>query len=181
MTIVIIMGVSGCGKSTIGQQLAVELGWHFADADDFHSTANKAKMQRGEALDDCDRAPWLATLRTAIETWHQTHQPTVLACSALKASYRNQLKPANIPIQWVYLHGTFEQIQARLAQRQKQDPQHFMNPQLLKSQFEILEEPREGLRLEISQTPAELVADIKASLEAQEAWQQKYCLNDNGT
>ena len=163
--IVIIMGVSGSGKSTIGQQLAHELGWSFRDGDDFHSPQNIAKMQQGQALTDADRAPWLAAMKTAIQTWHQTQQPTILACSALKASYRQQLTPKNVPVQWVYLHGTFKQIQQRLMQRQQQQPEHFMGAQLLHSQFEALEEPEEALWVGVRRSPTDIIHTIKTKLE----------------
>jgi len=151
------MGVSGCGKSTIGRRLAAKLGWTFEDADNFHGRENKAKMARGEALDDGDRATWLQTLSSAIQTWHQAQRPTILACSALKASYRQQLDPTHTAVDWVYLHGSFEQIQARLMRRQQDEPEHFMSPELLQSQFEALEEPQNARWIEISQSAEAIV------------------------
>ena len=164
MTIVIIMGVSGCGKSTIGRQLAAELGWAFVDADDFHSPESKAKMQQGKALSDDDRAPWLSQLNQAIRIWHQ-HQPTILACSALKASHRQQLSPPEVAPQWIYLHGTYEQIKARLVQRQQSEPEHFMGAGLLQSQFEALEEPEEALWISVTRSPDAIVTAIKQAFD----------------
>jgi len=159
------MGVSGCGKSTIGRRLAAKLGWIFEDADDFHGRQNKAKMARGEALNDRDRATWLQTLSSAIQTWHQAQRPTILACSALKASYRQQLDPTHTVVNWVYLHGSFEQIQARLMQRQQNEPEHFMSPELLQSQFEALEEPENAHWIEISQSAEAIVEQLWQALK----------------
>lgn len=130
------MGVSGSGKTTIGQMLAESLHWEFHDADSFHSPDNIEKMRRGIPLDDNDRIPWLQSLQTAIINWLQDNRNVVLACSALKASYR-QFLVLDSDIKLVYLQGTFELIQTRLQKREN----HFMNRELLTSQFASLEEP----------------------------------------
>ncbi|MCM1982428.1 gluconokinase [Lyngbya confervoides] len=164
MTIVMIMGVSGSGKTTVGQALARQLHWPFVDADQFHSPQNIAKMRRGQPLTDADRQPWLADLRAAVISWHRHRASVVLACSALKASYRQQISPEGVPIQWVYLQGSYSQIQRRLEQRQVLCPTHFMGPQLLQSQLDSLEEPEEALFLSITLPVEEMVQRILRSL-----------------
>lgn len=163
MQLIIVIGVSGSGKTTVGRDLAARLGWRFRDADDYHPLAHRVKMQQGVALTDADRWPWLGTLRDAIASWHRTRQPTVLACSALKAAYRQLLcsaLPTGTPITWVYLKGDFETISQRLQQRQQSEPEHFMNPDLLKSQFEALEEPQQAIEVCIEQSRAAIVEAI---------------------
>jgi gluconokinase len=157
--VIVIMGVLGCGKTTVGERLAQSLGLQFADADDFHPAANVAKMSQGIALTDADRLPWLHCLSTEIQTWIATPTPTVLACSALKASYRELLQVSD-QVQLVYLHGSFELIAQRLSQRQG----HFMSPELLKSQFEALEVPIGVLQVEIDQPLAAMVQAIRTGL-----------------
>jgi gluconokinase len=136
-TVIIVMGVSGAGKTTIGNLLAAELGWQFRDADDYHSQANKAKMHQGVALTDEDRRPWLEDLSQNIAAWVASGDKTVLACSALKESYRTILRGDKKEIAVVYLRADFEAIAARLATR----TDHFMNQDLLQSQFATMEEP----------------------------------------
>ncbi|HWF37694.1 MAG TPA: gluconokinase [Candidatus Acidoferrales bacterium] len=138
--VVIVMGVSGAGKTTVGRALAERLGWTFEDADDWHSAANIAKMRSGHELSDEDREPWLRSLSRAIQDWVAGARNAVLACSALKASYRATLRSgaaSGASIRFGYLKGTFEQIQRRLESRGG----HFMPESLLRSQFETLEEP----------------------------------------
>jgi len=135
--VILVMGVSGSGKTTVGKLLAEQLGWQFRDADDFHCAANKEKMHAGEPLNDEDRQPWLETLAQNIAGWIRAGEHTVLACSALKKSYRATLTMDNKEILVVYLRADYEVIAARLAQREN----HFMNKDLLKSQFSSLEEP----------------------------------------
>jgi gluconokinase len=159
--IVLIMGVAGSGKTTIGKRLAQSLSWQFADADDFHSAANIAKMRQGVPLTDVDRQPWLLTLQAAIARWLQDATPTVLACSALKASYRNLLTQGDDRVQVVYLAGSAELIQQRLQQRQG----HYMNPNLLHSQLDTLEVPTTGLQVSIDQSPAAIVKAIENFLK----------------
>ncbi|MBD2253310.1 gluconokinase [Nostoc parmelioides] len=153
--IIIIMGVSGSGKTTIGKMLAESLHWEFYDADSFHSLENIEKMRRGIPLDDADRIPWLQSLQTAITNWLQNNRNVVLACSALKASYR-QFLLLDTDIKLVYLQGTFELIQTRLKKREH----HFMNVELLTSQFASLEEPDDVIRVDISQSPQVIVQAI---------------------
>lgn len=148
---IVIMGVAGSGKSTIGARLANRLGWKFFDADDFHSEANKDKMSRGIPLTDDDRAEWLTSLRELIAS----HHSSVLACSALKDAYRERLK-VNRQVKFVYLRGTYDQIEARMSERVN----HFMKPEMLKSQFEILQEPADALAVDIANTPDEMVKII---------------------
>ena len=162
--IVIVFGVSGAGKTTIGQHLARNLGWNFYEADDFHSPANIEKMHAGYPLTDQDRQPWIQSLRQLIERSLETKQNAILACSALRKLYRQQLR-LNDEVLFVYLHGSSELIAKQIQQR----PGHFMNPKLLESQFATLEEP--GLEdgtivIELGRPPQELVKEIKTKLSA---------------
>ena len=157
----IVMGVSGCGKSSVGKALAERLGWDFYDADDFHPPENVAKMVNGIPLDDSDRAPWLATLHDLISSSLKADQPGVLACSALRERYRQQLLKDNDDVQFVYLKGSYDLIWSRMSKRQD----HYMKPQMLKSQFEALEEPTNALTLDISKSVDEIVGDILKSMK----------------
>ena len=157
--VVIVMGVSGSGKTTVGRQLASDLGWMFADADDFHSAANRAKMAASQPLDDNDRAPWLATLRARIDTWIDQGINAVLACSALKESYRDLLIGDQRDVRLVYLYGDKNLILGRLNQRSN----HYMPPTLLESQLTTLEPPRNALALDVAATPDELVRNIRGA------------------
>jgi gluconokinase len=152
--IVLLMGVQGSGKTAVGQALAKRLGWRFADADDFHSPENKAKMAAGIALTDADRTPWLASLRTEIDRSIEANQHLVLACSALKESYRRQLGAERLLL--VYLHGSQELIASRLRERKG----HYAKLNLLESQFAQLEEPVNALTIEISASVDEIVEQI---------------------
>ena len=154
--IVIIMGVSGAGKTTVGRLLAKEFGWKFYDADDFHSAANKDKMSRGIALTDEDRADWLASLRALLNQNIETSHSVVLACSALKQEYRDVLR-VNEEVHFVYLQGSYQQIEGRMKERKD----HYMKPDMLASQFSILEEPKDALIADISKTPKEIVTLIR--------------------
>lgn len=156
---IIIMGVSGSGKTTVGSLLARELGWQFFDADDFHPPANREKMRQGIALTDEDRAEWLKSLCELLRKNMKEKSPCVLACSALKQQYR-ELLAVNESVQFVYLYGTYEQIETRLKRRKD----HYMPVQLLQSQFEALEEPREAVVVDISHTPEEIVHIIRKGI-----------------
>ncbi len=131
------MGVTGAGKTTIGVLLAQRLGWEFVDADSFHSPANVEKIRLGIPLDDADRAPWLKSLHEAMERWSEERKNVVLACSALKRSYRDELYIAG-QTRFVYLKGSYDLIYQRLRQRHG----HFASESILASQFAALEEPR---------------------------------------
>ena len=157
--IIIIMGVAGCGKSTIGAMLALELGWDFYDADDFHSESNRIKMAQNIPLTDEDRASWLDSLRSLIGQNIQNERSIVLACSALKKSYRDTLM-INDQVEFIYLRGTYEQIEARLLQRSG----HFMSAKMLASQFDILEEPQDAVTIDITHTPQEIISVIRKGL-----------------
>jgi gluconokinase len=154
------MGVAGAGKTTIGQLLATRLGWQFHDADDFHPSTNVAKMRAGIPLTDADRAPWLARLNALAESELAAQRNLIIGCSALKASYREQLAAGIRSMRFVYLRGTKALIAQRLADRQG----HFMPPGLLDSQFATLEEPADAIVVSIDQTPDEIVAEIFAAL-----------------
>ena len=147
----IIMGVSGSGKTTVGQLLAKQLAIPFYDADDFHPKANIDKMASGIPLDDEDRTPWLLKLKEEIRSWGQGG---VLACSALKESYRAILSEGN-SIQWIYLDGDYKTIFKRMEARN-----HYMKPELLQSQFETLELPSYGIQASVDQTPEAIVSKI---------------------
>lgn len=163
--VVILMGVTGSGKTTVGRMLAARLGWRFADADNFHSPENVRKMSQGIALDDADRAPWLAALGEAILRWTRGGQNVVLACSALKRSYREQLCLSD-EMKIVYLRGSFGCIRERLQSRRE----HFATESILASQFAALEEPREGeaLVVSIDQEPEEIANEILTRLPIRE-------------
>src|SRR5262245_16123634 len=137
--IIILMGVSGVGKTTIGQLLARELNWQFYDGDDFHPQANIDKMKSGIPLSDNDRVVWLTALRTLLDGLLQEQRSAVLACSALKRSYRERLQSDKKNVHFVYLKGDYTLIRQRLQQRHG----HFMSTDLLASQFATLEEPQE--------------------------------------
>lgn len=163
------MGVSGAGKTTIGRLLAADLGCAFVDADDLHPEVNRRKMASGHALDDDDRRPWLRRVRQAIEDHLRRGESVVVACSALKRSYRTTLTRGLEGVGLVYLRGTPELIAARLGLRDG----HFMPPELLASQFETLEEPAADtqsagatLIVDVGAPPEVIVAAIRARLEA---------------
>ncbi len=158
MTIV-VMGVAGSGKTTVGRRLADALGWPFYDGDDFHPLANVEKMARGDALTDADRAPWLDALASLIAGADGTS--AVLACSALKGAYRKRLATGTDAVFFVYLRASVEVIRERLAARRG----HFFDPDLLESQFAALEEPAEALTLDATRPPEALVAAIRAAFE----------------
>jgi gluconokinase len=154
--VIIVMGVSGSGKTTIARALADALHWSFSDADDFHNPENVQKMRSGIALTDEDREPWLHAIRAAIEEWKCHEFGHVLACSALKDSYREILGRNDPDVKFVYLQGDFDLISRRLKGRKS----HFFNAALLRSQFDTLEIPKDALVVDISRTPQEIVQTI---------------------
>jgi gluconokinase len=158
--VVIVMGVTGAGKTTIGRVLASSLGWEFHDGDDLHTAASKRKMHLGIALDDCDRTPWLRALRKLIQAMLSEGRNGVVACSALKQSYRDELVVDPDLVKVVYLKG-MEQL---IAERHRNRTDHFMNPALLPSQFDTLEEPSDAIVIDVSRAPEAIVAIIKARL-----------------
>jgi gluconokinase len=160
--IIVVMGVSGSGKSTVGKILAQQLGWTFIEGDDFHPPANVDKMRGGVPLNDDDRRPWLDAIHRRLEDAIKQNENVVLACSALKHSYQHYLSQfSSSSVRYVYLSGSEELIRSRLAQRTG----HFMNPGLLHSQFEALEPPEDALQLDISATPEAIVGAIRQQLQ----------------
>jgi gluconokinase len=157
--IAIVMGVTGSGKTSVGRLLAQQLGWEFADADDFHPSANVEKISHGIPLTDEDRAPWLDRLRIQITNWIVNGQNAVLACSALKRTYRQELS-VGPEVRFVYLKGSAELIAQRLRLRRG----HFADEKILASQFTDLEEPEAAVTVDISQTPEKIVAEIRERL-----------------
>jgi gluconokinase len=170
--VILLMGVSGSGKTTIGRLLADSLHWEFSDGDSFHSPENIDKMGRGIPLSDADRMPWLQDLQTAIKQWLQADKNVILACSALKDSYRQFLTSdsnSDIQNEWsqdhrikiVYLKGSYELIQKRLQERQN----HYMSRKLLNSQFDSLEEPRNVICVDIANSQSVIIEQIKTALD----------------
>ena len=159
MAAIVVMGVSGCGKTTIASRVAARLGWPFAEADNFHSQANVTKMRSGIPLDDADRWPWLDSLADWIDARRAEGKPCVVACSALKRTYRERLARGHDDVRFVYLRGDYETIAGRLSGRSG----HYMPPSLLRTQYDVLEEPgvdEQALVLGIDVSPESLVDDI---------------------
>jgi gluconokinase len=164
LRVMIVMGVSGAGKTEIGRALAALLGWRFVDADDYHSAANKEKMHRGEGLTDVDRARWLATLSAIVVDAIAHNTRTVLACSALKQKYRDALVPAGVPhdaVRFVYLDVPTDVLRARLERRKD----HFAPPSLLDSQLATLEKPHDALWVDGAKSIDEITAFVRRALE----------------
>jgi gluconokinase len=153
--IIVVMGVAGAGKSTIGQLLASELRCEFLDADNLHPPANIQKMTMGIPLTDADRAPWLAAIHARIVESFKRGRNLVVACSALKQRYRDTLSEA-VPLVWVYLKGSAEAIRTRLLERQH----HFMRANMLASQFADLEEPTGAITIDVAVVPSDAVRQI---------------------
>ena len=155
------MGVSGSGKTTVGQALARKLGWDFFDADDFHPPENIAKMAAGIPLNDSDRVPWLAALHDHLFFTLSVGRHLVLACSALKASYRAQLLEGMDEIAVIYLQGSYDLIWSRMSTRER----HYMKPEMLQSQFDALEEPQNAIMLDIRMPLKDMIEAITRKLE----------------
>ena len=152
----IIMGVAGSGKTTVGKLLSDRTGWTFYDADDFHPVENINKMSCGIPLSDEDRKPWLLELKKLIQDTLTQEQCAILACSALKSSYREMLEVDRPEVILIYLQGDYAQISSRIQQRQA----HFMEVEMLRSQFQILEEPQADLVVNVSLSPEAIVEQI---------------------
>jgi len=160
--ILIVFGVSGAGKTTVGKMLAEQLEWRFLEADDFHPAANIEKMRNSHPLTDEDRWPWLDCLRKQIEQLLSAGENAVLACSALKRAYRDRLR-VNDEVKFVFLRGDYALVEKQLRSRHG----HFMNTALLQSQFDDLEQPQPDenvLTIELGRTPEEIVERIEAKL-----------------
>lgn len=158
--VIILMGVAGSGKTTVGRLLAAHLGWPFRDADDFHPARNREKMRSGIALEDDDRRPWLEAIRASISVTVSRKANAVYACSALKRAYRKMLAINNGDVKFVYLKGPQQLIAKRVANRTG----HFFDPALLQTQFEDLEEPCDALEVDIAQPPEAIAQSIIAAL-----------------
>lgn len=162
--ILIVMGVTGAGKSTLGQALAADLGACFIDADDYHPPENIARMRRGEPLTDADRGPWLDRLHALLREQDTADRDTVLACSALKSSYRTRLTAGLPDVRFVILLGASAELRQRLAARRD----HFMPPALLDSQIATLSLPDDAIEVPITLATAEQVALVRTALLAQD-------------
>jgi gluconokinase len=156
--ILVLMGVTGAGKTTVGKLLADQTGWRFADGDDFHSEANKAKMHAGIPLTDEDRKPWLATLHQLLLGWYEAGISGILGCSALKKSYRDALTPQipSVSIRFILLEVPRPVLEERLKERKN----HYMNPELLQSQLDTLEVTPDLLRVSAEGSPEKIVQEI---------------------
>lgn len=163
-TCLVVMGVSGSGKTTVAQELASRLGWPFAEGDELHPASNIAKMSAGQPLTDADREPWLRKVRDWISAEDAAGRSTVVTCSALKRSYRDLLRDAGARVRFVHLHGTRQLIAARLAHRSG----HFMPPALLDSQFAALEplgDDEDGITVDVSDTPEDIATEVIAAFD----------------
>jgi len=158
--VIVLMGVAGSGKTTIGAALARRLGWPFRDADEFHPGANIAKMRRGIPLTDDDRRPWLEAIRASIAQYLSAREKVIFACSALKQIYRELIEVDAEKVRFVYLKGPPALIAERLAQRRG----HFFDPKLVQSQFDELEEPQAAIDVDISSSPETIADSIVAAL-----------------
>ncbi|HZD77146.1 MAG TPA: gluconokinase [Acidobacteriaceae bacterium] len=164
---VVLMGVTASGKTTIGTRLAALEHWEYAEGDDYHSEANKAKMHAGIPLTDADRAPWLAALHQLLLDWYRSGTSGVLACSALRQAYRDELS-AGIPsaaLRFVLLEVPRAVLEQRMAERKG----HYMSPALLDSQIATLEMPRDAIRVAADLPPDEVVQKIVTALRATES------------
>lgn len=157
--VILVMGTTGAGKTTVGQLLASRVHWAFLDADDFHPAANIEKMKHGIPLTDADREPWLKNMHEELLRLNARGRSAVLACSALKQSYRDTLS-AGLDFHIVYLRGTYEQMRQHILSRQG----HFAGESILAGQFADLEEPKDALTLEVSHAPERLVAEALSGL-----------------
>jgi gluconokinase len=157
--IVVVMGTTGSGKTTVGSLLAKRLGCEFVDADDFHPAANVEKMKHGIPLTDADREPWLKALHDKIVEWIAEGRNVVLACSALKQSYRDDLR-ASSDVKFVYLKGSYELFSQRVRARKG----HFAKADLLSSQFATLEEPMDAITVDAALLPEQIVAEVRRQL-----------------
>jgi gluconokinase len=157
--IVILMGTTGSGKTTIGSLLAKRIGWDFVDADDFHPPSNVEKMKHGIPLTDADREPWLKALHDKIVEWTAEKRSVVLACSALKQSYRDELR-ASSDVKFVYLKGSYRLFSDRVLARKG----HFAKQDLLASQFATLEEPTDAIIVDAAPSPEQIVAEVRRKL-----------------
>jgi carbohydrate kinase (thermoresistant glucokinase family) len=162
--VLILMGPMGCGKTTIGKMLAEKLGWHFYDGDDFHPQKNVEKMRAGIALTDEDRKIWLEVLHGNIQRWLKEKVNTILTCSALKQAYRDRLGVDQNTVRTAYLKGSYELLRKRVEARQHP----YMDKNLLRSQLDALEEPKDGLTVDISATPEIAVRTIMNDLNLNE-------------
>ncbi|HVO58568.1 MAG TPA: gluconokinase [Dongiaceae bacterium] len=157
--VILVMGTTGAGKTTIGRLLAAQLGWAFLDADDFHPAANIEKMKNGIPLTDADRWPWLDAIHAELARRSAAQSDVVLACSALKQSYRDRLS-AGIEMKVVYLRGTYEEMRHHIESRQG----HFAGEAILAGQFADLEEPKDALVVGVERSPGEIVQEIVRGL-----------------
>ena len=158
--VIVLMGVAGSGKTTVGRALAAQLGWTFRDADEFHPPANVDKMSHGIPLSDSDRRPWLAAIRAYIEETLARGDSAVVTCSALKERYRQIIVPDLAQVKLVHLAGDCALIGERMRAREG----HFMKPEMLSSQFADLEPPRDALTVDIAEPPEVIVAQIRNAL-----------------
>jgi gluconokinase len=157
--IVIVMGTTGSGKTTIGSLLAKRMGWEFVDADDFHPPSNVEKMKHGIPLTDADREPWLKALHDKIVEWTAEKRSVALACSALRQSYRDELR-ANSDVKFVYLKGSYQLFSERVLARKG----HFAKQDLLASQFATLEEPTDAIIVDAAPSPEQIVSEVRRKL-----------------